>query len=186
MTCRICCSSAQPACVYLKARYGLCFPLFAVDVPMRETSIYLVLIAAPFFVERWNWKRAAAAFVGMSAFWLAVRLIIGRAFALNDSETGSRLLLNLKNLALPLHWPQMASALGFLLLPVFMGRAHVPLRLRRFLYTMVPCLLVTAWFGMWIESRITLEWSMPLAYIATLEFVAMVREQSLPASTLQA
>jgi hypothetical protein len=157
----------------------LVLPLFILDVPMRETSIYLVLIAAPFFAQRWKWKVAAAALVGMAAYWVVVRLAISRAFALNDSETGSRLLLNLKNLALPLHWPQMASALGFLLIPVFLGRSYLPMPMRRFLYTMIPCLLVTAWFGMWIESRITLEWSMPLAYLATLELLGYMRQEPL-------
>ena len=166
------------ACLYLlEGRLWLLFPLFALDVPMRETSLYLVLIATPFLVQRWKWKTAAVALVSMAAYWVIIRLAISRAFALNDSETGSRLLLNLKNLALPLHWPQMASALGFLLIPIFLGRAYLALPLRRFLYTMVPCLLVTAWFGMWIESRITLEWSIPLAYLATLELVAFMRGQ---------
>jgi hypothetical protein len=40
----------------------------------------------------------------------------------------------------------MASALGFLLVPVFLGRARLPVQFRWFLYWMLPCLLVTAWF----------------------------------------
>ena len=164
----------------LEGRLWLLFPLFALDVPMRETSLYLVLIAAPFFAQRWKWKGASAALVAMAAYWVVIRVLISRAFALNDSETGSRLVLNLKNLALPLHWPQMASALGFLLVPVFLGRAYLSAPQRRFLDTMVPCLLVTAWFGMWIESRITLEWSMPLAYLATLEFISFMQQQTAP------
>ena len=46
------------------------FPLFLLDVPMRETSIYLVLVSFPFFLQRWGWKRAAATSFALAAAWL--------------------------------------------------------------------------------------------------------------------
>jgi hypothetical protein len=145
------------------------FPLFALDVPMRETSIFLVIVAGPFLHKHYKRGIVAITLFTMSAYWVAIRFIISKVFYLNTSETGSRLTINLKNLALPLHWPQMASALGFLLVPIFLGREYLPGVMQKFLLLMIPCLLVTAWFGMWIESRIFLEWSVPVAYLATVE-----------------
>ena len=158
------------------------FPLFLVDLPMRETSLFLIVVAVPFLVRRWKLPRAVLTLFVMAALWFAVHLAIAKAFALNPSETGSRIVLNLKNLALPLHWPQMASALGFLLVPIFLGRARLPIRFRWFLYWMLPCLLVTAWFGMWIESRIFLEWSMPIAYLASIEILNLCDSQAITRS----
>ncbi len=158
------------ACLCLfRDRLWLFLLFFALDIPMRETSIYLVLLAAPFLWSRWKGRSAAIVVCLMAAAWVASRLAVARAFAPNASETGSRIILNLKNLALPLHWPQMASLLGFLLVPVWMGRRWLPPAYRLFLYMMLPCLAVTAWFGIWIESRIALEWTIPLAYLATIE-----------------
>ena len=154
------------------------FPLFVLDLPMRETSVFLIVVAVPVLVRRWRLPKAMPALAVMAALWLAVHLAITRAFAQNASETGSRLTLNLKNLALPLHWPQMASALGFLLIPVLLGRARLPDRYRWFLYWMLPCLLVTAWFGMLIESRIYLEWTMPIAYLASLELMNFIHSET--------
>lgn len=162
----------------LSGRYWLMLALFALDMPMRETSIYLALVAAPFFWQRWRGVRTVLAVGAMVVPWLAVRIEVGRAFAHNHSETGTRFSLNLHNLALPLHWPQMASALGFLLIPVWMGRAYLNDRQRLLLWLMLPCLAVTGAFGMWIESRIALEWSMPIALMAAVELAGLKNESS--------
>jgi hypothetical protein len=164
------------ACLCLfSGRYWAVLVLFAFDVPVRETSIYLVLLAAPFFWQRWRGARASIVLVVMVLGWLACRIEVGRAFAHNASETSTRLIPNLKNLALPLHWPQMASVIGFLLIPVWLGRVYLPRMQRQFLWLMLPCLAVTLAFGIWIESRIALEWSMPIALMAAGEIVGLMR-----------
>ena len=159
----------------LEGPIWLFFPLFLLDVPMRETSIFLILVSLPIFVERWGWKRALGTAAALGVTYLAIRLPIARHFAHNVSETGERFTLNLKNLALPLHWPQMASALGFLLLPIWMGRSGLPHRHRIFLWTMLPCLCVTVAYGIWVESRIAIEWSIPCALLATIEILQLTR-----------
>jgi hypothetical protein len=47
---------------------------------------------------------------------------------------------------------------------------------------MLPCLLVTGWFGMWIESQIFLEWSMPIAYLASVEILNLCDSQDIARS----
>ena len=169
------------ACVaLLEGPLWLFFPLFLLDVPMRETSIFLVLVSFPFLLQRWGWKRAVMTSFALGMAWLAIRVPIAHHFAHNPSETGPRFLLNLKNLALLLHWPQMASLLGFTLLPIWLGRARLPRRYLIFLWTMLPCLCVTATFGIWIESRIAIEWSIPCAMLATIEFYHLLRHVALP------
>ena len=67
------------------------FPLFVLDLPMRETSVFLIVVAVPILVRRWRLPKAIPALAVMAALWLAVHLAITKAFAQNASETGSRL-----------------------------------------------------------------------------------------------
>jgi hypothetical protein len=70
----------------------------------------------------------------------------------------------------PLHWPQLATAFGFLALPLYFGRRYMWRRQRYLLLGAVPCLLVTLAFGIWLETRIWDEWIVPAAVILAAEF----------------
>lgn len=52
----------------------LYFPLFLLDVPTRETSVHLLLLAAPVFLRRWGWKRAVSALFPLAGVWAAAPL----------------------------------------------------------------------------------------------------------------
>ena len=87
----------------------------------------------------------------------------------------------------------MASVLGFTLLPIWLSRRRLPANYRIFLWSMLPCLAVTVAFGIWIESRIAIEWSVPCALFAATEFVHFTRENAVrdapperPGSAVQA
>ena len=151
-------------------------PLFVLDTCMRETSLYLVLLAMPAVARRYGTRRMAAFAAAMVVCWLGIRLPIMHHFAQNASETGPRLFLNTKNLLLPLHWPQMASAIGFLYVPVWLGRRSLSRTAQHFLWASLPCIAVTAVFGIWIESRIFLEWTIPVAALASVEALRLIGE----------
>ncbi len=67
--------------------------LFALDVPLRETSIYLLAVSVP---TSWMaWKRSGSQNVrvglmagAMGAYWLTWRIVIAHRFVNNPNDTG--------------------------------------------------------------------------------------------------
>ncbi len=208
----------------LLALEGLWLPAllcFAIDVPLRETSLFSILMFAPvFFVQGAHLLRRqhlpqiagvistdatrhrsgetpASAFAraqtdlrailspanrpallrtlalaaGMGLFWAAVRLAIARHYAGNLNQTYPRLGQNLHEILFPHHWPQLFSAGGYLPLLVWLDRRVLPLPERALLYGSVACIPVTLWFGVWTETRVWLEWTLPLAALASLQLI---------------
>jgi hypothetical protein len=72
----------------------------------------------------------------------------------------------------PFDWPQIASAFGFLLIPLFLNRKKLSRSKQAFLIGMIPCLIVTLYFGVWAETRIFDEWVIPVAVLLTCEVTA--------------
>jgi len=128
-------------------------------------------------LSSWRLKPQRVAFlvIAMGVVWLAIHIPIAQHYAHRHSQAGGRMPRNLENIFSPLHVGQIASALGFLLLPVWLGRGLLRERVRMFLYLSVPCFLVTAYYGIWIETRITLEWTMPFAMLAATECVQAMK-----------
>ena len=154
--------------------------LFLVDVPLRETSIYLVPIVLAVGYGTGRLKKAVIAGVFMLAAWMPMHLWIAHRYAHNPSDTGvhwSRIFVLFAN---PLHWPQLASAFAFMALPLYFGRRYAKEKQRYFLLGSVPCLLVTAAFGIWLETRIWDEWIIPAAVILSTEFVRRFFPQTIP------
>ena len=148
-------------------------PLFALDTLVRETSVYLIVLAAAgLAAEQTRARRrlGAAAILLMAAGWAAMRLAIQHRFAHNPSELGPRLGLNLHTLLLPHHWPQLFSAGGYLVLFVWLERRRLPRRQQLFLWAALLCAPLTLYFGIWVETRIWLEWTLPLAVLAAAEW----------------
>ena len=92
---------------------------FGLDVPMRETSLFLVLVCGAVLWSRMAGDRSrvvktAAMMAGMGVYWLAVRTAIGRHYAGNLNETHPRMSQNLHEILFPHHWPQLFSAGGYL------------------------------------------------------------------------
>lgn len=145
--------------------------LFAVDVPVRETSIFLLAVAAPMAYVRWKqhtW-RVIALVIAMGAYWEAWHLWIQRRFAHNGNDIGVRLRMNLHEVIYPHHWPQMLCAGGYLILFIWLERKRLSSRERLLLYCTLLSTPVTLYFGVWGESRIWLEWSLPWAVLGAAE-----------------
>ena len=154
---------------------------FAIDVPLRETALFSILMLAPvFFVQqrRSRWLRTALLAGGMGAYWVVVRLLIARRFAGNLNLTYPRLSQNLHEVLYPHHWPQLLSAGGYLAIFVWLERRRLPEAQRMLLFGCAVCVPITLWFGVWTETRVWMEWSLPLAVLAATETVSWLHERA--------
>ena len=151
------------------------FALFLIDTPVRETSVYLLLLASVVAWQRGQRYLVAWTAAAFFLFWLPVRLWIGHHFAANLSETGIRPIGILHAVFNPLHWPQLLSAGGYLFLPMWLARKYLARDQQWFLYAALPCLAVTLAFGMWYETRIFGEWTLSLAVLASTEIAVALK-----------
>jgi hypothetical protein len=157
----------------LEGWWLLLLVLFAIDTPVRETSIYLMapclamLIGAQSKKKRFSILAVASI---MAAYWIGFRLWVHHLFAQNRDDTGPRFGVNLHAIMTPHHWPQLLSAGGYLVIFVWLERKRLPLRQRLFLQGAVLCVPVTLYYGLWVETRIWLEWTLPLAVLAASEW----------------
>jgi hypothetical protein len=145
-------------------------PLVALN---RETAILLIPLwiaaAWPEDGERSPRTVLALQTAALLAAWAVVRVLIARHFAHNPSMTGSRIPRNLHDLLKPRHWPQLASALGFLLPVVTVNWRRLGLRSQRLLWGMWVCLPIILYFGVWTESRIFGEYTLLVAVLVAEE-----------------
>jgi len=161
---------AACACI-LTGQIFLFLIFFILDLPIRETSIYLIPLSFAFSVRRLKVKSVVVLMAGMLIAWLAVRIPIVHLFHGNETELGSRVSRNFHTLLSPIDWPTLASTLGFLLIPVWLARKYLNGTAKVFLWLTLPCLLITAYFGVLIETRIAVEWTIPFALLAATEAV---------------
>ena len=175
------------ACVcILTERPRAFFVLFLIDLPFRETSIYLILLSLAFTVRRLSKRQAVLTASCMFLCWLAVRLAIVHRFHGNPSEMGGRMIRNLKYAVAPGDTPTVLSALGFLLIPVWLAKKRLNAVARWFLWLSLPCFLITFYFGMLIETRIFVEWTIPFAVLATQELISYLELASWAPNRLHA
>lgn len=153
----------------LEGEWALFFVCFLLDIPIRETSIYLALLGGVVALYRRQTRIAVATAAIALLVWLPSRILITRHFAHNANEVGVRWHHIAHALLDPLHWPQVASAGGFLLLPLLLGRRWLRPDQRVFLWAAAPCVAVTLIFGLWYESRIFGEWTVAVALLLTEE-----------------
>ena len=145
------------------------FAFFLLDMPIRETSVYLALLGSAVAYQRKQPKLVGSVIAAALLVWLPLRLAITHQFGHNPSELGVRWIGVFHALADPLHWPQVASAGGFLFLPLWLGRRYLRADQRAFILAALPCMAVTLAFGMWYESRIFGEWTVALAILLSYE-----------------
>lgn len=160
----------------LSGQWWLFFACFLIDIPIRETSIYLALLGGAVAFAR----RETRVLVGVVAVallvWLPFRVVVTHHFAHNVSEVGVRWHAIARAIADPLHWPQVASAGGFFFVPLLLGWRYLSRDQRVFLLAAAPCVLVTLVFGMWYESRIFGEWTVALAVLLAEELRGFLAE----------
>ncbi len=148
--------------------------LFAVDVPLRETSIYLLCVSVPMSVVAWRSTqsrnvRVGAMAVGMAVYWLAWQGAIHLRFMRNPDDTGLHWGANIHELLFPHHWPQMFSVGGYLIFFIWLERRGLAWKERLLLWCTLAAAPVTLLFGRWGETRIWLEWTLPWALLAARE-----------------
>ncbi len=167
----------------LFALEGLWVPMlvcFALDVPTRETSLFLVILAGALVWARQRadkgrvWKTLLT-MAGMGLYWVAVRLLIARHYARNLNETYPRMNQNLHEILFPHHWPQLFTAGGYLLIFIWLERRRLDAVQRMLLYACLACFPITLWFGVWTESRVWLEWTLPMAALGAVEASGWMR-----------
>jgi hypothetical protein len=146
---------------------------FTLDVPVRETSIYVVLLGACLGCGRLRRKSLVGYMALCLTIWAAIRIPIMYVYRHNPTEVGSRLTRNLHSLASPADWPTLASTVGFLLVPVWLGWWRLDGTARAFLWLSLPCLAVSAYFGILIETRVFVEWTIPFALLAATEAASL-------------
>ncbi|HEY4049905.1 MAG TPA: hypothetical protein VGM27_23835 [Acidobacteriaceae bacterium] len=151
--------------------------LFAIDAAVRETAIYLVVLTIASIANAHSKKqRVMTGMVAalMAAYWGALQFAVHHRFAHNKNDTGPRLSLNLHTVLLPHHWPQLLSAGGYLGLFVWLERRRLSSKQRVLLWSALLCIPVTLYYGIWVETRIWLEWTLPLALLASAEWSQFV------------
>ena len=119
--------------------------------------------------------KTAALLLAMFVPWLLLRMEVAHRFARNPSHTGAHWAQNLHDILLPHHWPQPFSAGGYLALFIWLDRRLLPPHLRLFLLLTLPCLLVVLYFGVWTETRVWLDWTLPLALLGATEVSRRLR-----------
>jgi len=144
------------------------FCLFLVDLPVRETAIYLVPVVLAVGYAR-RQRRTIVWAIAMLVFWGIVRVVISRHFAGNSSD--SRIHWDFWGPALrnPYRWGQLASAFGFLLIPFLWGWRYMTRDERFLIYGAVPGVAMTTLYGVWYETRIWDEWLLPAAVLMSLQ-----------------
>jgi hypothetical protein len=146
----------------------------------RETAVLLIplWIAAAWPENGESRRRTALALqtAALLAAWAVVRVLVARHFAHNPSVTGSRIPRDLHDLIHPRHWPQLASALGFLLPVVTVNWRRLSLRSQRLLWGMWVCLPVILYFGVWTESRIFGEYTLLVAVLVAEESMSYLNQ----------
>jgi hypothetical protein len=139
--------------------------VMALDVFTRETSIYLIIVAVVtrFRSPKWNLASASAAIAWVASILLGHHLYPHNSTMLNAVPW--------YRMAGPWHWPQLFSIVGFLWIPVLLGRRYLTASQRTTLYAASACMVVTFFFATWNETRVWLEWSMLFATLAAIELV---------------
>ena len=84
----------------------------------------------------------------------------------------------------PWHLPQLFSVLGFLPIPILLGRRYLPAMHRRGLYAAAFLMILgTFYFANWVESRAWIEWSTAFAIWAALELSAAPLQPTKPTAS---
>jgi hypothetical protein len=107
----------------------------------------------------------------MSCMWLGLHWAVGRMFAGNPTEMGSRLFKNIHNVLTPQNWPQIAATGAYLLPFLWVYRQRiVQTRLRAYLLILFPWAAMMFFYGEFIETRLFGELSGLIALTAALAF----------------
>ncbi len=136
---------------------------FAIDAPLRETSVFLIPVALLAHLRSRPWRIAVAV---CSTLWIGSRLLAQHLYPVGAYEWNG---LRWYNQIKPWHLPQVVSIAGFLWLPVWLGLKYLTPRERMVLYASTAMIFFTFFFATWNETRAWSEWSILFAILAALE-----------------
>ena len=124
-------------------------PLYLIDAVMRPSGEVAVPLEKR--LRQAPWVRLLA----LSVTWIAVKLILQRAFALNDSTEDSLHIYDNAHFLLPKHWPSILNICGYLL-PVVILFQHklMPRRFASYLLIFPLWFVVMYCKGILQETRI--------------------------------
>jgi hypothetical protein len=108
--------------------------------------------------------------------WIPFRIQIMHRFAHNPTELGVHGAHGIHAIVNPMHWPQVASALGFLILPVVLWWHHLSRREQLFIWAPIPGFLMTLTYGVWFESRIFDEWAVAVSVLLTTQLAVLLKQ----------
>lgn len=152
------------ACVFVLTGQPLPFvAAFAIDAPLRETSIFLIPLA---FVVRYRLKAWRIALAACFLVWISARLAALRLYPGGSHEWNG---LHWYSEIKPWHLPQLFSIVGFLWLPVWLGVRYLARTERFALYAASATILLTFFFATWNETRAWSEWTVLIAALAAIE-----------------
>ena len=157
----------------LERRWLILLVLFCLDAPMRETAVYLIPCVLVSGFETRRWRPVVLVSAAMAVVWAAIRVMIRRRFLHNPSDTSIHYHQAYHALVGPQHWPQVASAFGFLALPLWLGRKLLPRNQYLLLMAALPCVAFSGLFGIWYETRMWDEWVGVAALLLAVEAAAL-------------
>ena len=136
---------------------------FAVDAPIRETSVFLIAVAAVVHIRSKSWRIAIAA---SAVLWALIRLLAQHLYPNGPHQWNG---LHWYTMIKPWHLPQLFSIAGFLWLPVWLGVKYLTRPERLALYAATAMVFFTFFFATWNETRAWSEWTVLFAILAAVQ-----------------
>jgi hypothetical protein len=147
---------------------------FAIDAPIRETSIFVIALAVPVHMRSKSWRIAIAA---SALVWAITRLLAQHLYPNGTHQWNA---LHWYTMIKPWHLPQLFSIAGFLWLPVWLGVSYLTRPERLALYAATGMVLLTFFFATWNETRAWSEWSVLFAILAAVQLERGFAAKSMP------
>jgi hypothetical protein len=136
----------------------------------RETVVFWAVYWLVLLWDRQPRWRTLVQSAALSIAWAIPYIFLRYRYLHNPIEHESKLSMNLHVLLGPWSWPQLFSALGYLPLLILAFWSLTSRQHRRLIAAMAVTSLPLLWKGLWIESRIFLEY-LPFTVIIASEMV---------------
>jgi hypothetical protein len=146
----------------LQNRPGFFTAFLTIDIFLRETSIFLILVAAVLQFRSKVWRLVLGV---LAVIWVLSRYLAARLYP-NEIFQGH---VSLYNFLAPWHIPQLLSIVGFLWIPVWLGRRYLSHQHRLALYAASGLMIATFYYAASDETRVWIEWTALFAVFAALE-----------------